>query len=178
MQNSLYREFGIPCYSIQITVMVPLCNNHLKHLLQFYCSSSAGNCSKPTHLRWNQFRHIWPYHHMFLASDKCKTVQSPYRGSRSGNGASLSLWKRHHCFLWKHLNTCCLILERSKFSPAPLCTSHVMWPSHFRCGRLLLYRCRVKVALHHTYIILQVTSRYQQTLDLWNAIRSKNKGPI
>ena len=64
------REFGIPCYSIQITVMVPLCNNHLKHLLQFYCSSSAGNCSKPAHLRWNQFRHIWPYHHMFLHCKK------------------------------------------------------------------------------------------------------------
>ena len=48
-----------------------------------------GNCSKPAHLRWNQFRHIWPYHHMFLASDKCKTVQSPYRGSRSGNEPAL-----------------------------------------------------------------------------------------
>ena len=44
-------------------------------------------------------------------------------------------------------------------------TSHVMW-THALQMWVVPARCRVKVALHHTYIILQVTSLYQQTLDL------------
>ena len=50
--------------------------------------------------------HTQPYHHMFLASDKCKTVQSP-----CGNGGQP--WSVH-CLPF---NMCCLILDWSEFSP-------------------------------------------------------------
>ena len=32
--------------------------NHLKHLLQFHCSLSAGNCCRPTHLRSPHVSHL------------------------------------------------------------------------------------------------------------------------
>ena len=146
-------------------------NNHLKQLLQFYHSSSAGNCSRPAHLKWNQFCHTWPYHHMFLASDK---QQFNLHTGEVGPvmGASLSLWKRHHCF---PLKTSQHVLSRLGKVEVQSCYI-ITWcgPSHFRCGWFL----GAEWKLHYITLTLQVTLRYQQTSDLWNAIRSKNKGPI
>ena len=92
-------------------------NNHLKQLLQLYRSSSAGNCSRPAHLKWNQFCHTWPYHHMFLACDKQQFNLHTGEVGLVMGAPALVCGKGIIVFLWKHLNTCCLVLERSKFSP-------------------------------------------------------------
>ena len=45
------------CYGTLAYVRIRY-NNHLKHLLQFHCSLSAENYSRPTNLRWYQYPHV------------------------------------------------------------------------------------------------------------------------